>query len=1109
MKKQTLTILKASSAPVVLGLALLSTQAFAQDAAEEAPEDQTIVVTGSLIRNPNLVQANPVNVTTADQIELKQSNLAEEVLREIPGVVANIGSAVNNGNGGASYVDLRGLGSNRNIVLLDGNRIVPADLDGSVDLNNIPLALISRVDAQTGAAVTTYGADAITGVVNFVTRKDFAGVEISVGDQITQKGDGNFFRADVTVGANFDDGRGNAVLSLGYQKSDPIYQGDRDFSIEQISSYSGGTAGSGTSVPARFAGTRPLVNGAPNTLTSLIQNGLVANPNYDPTKPNEGTNTPLIPLLASNADGAANGGLRQINSAGAAVGTFAFFNFNPYNVFQTPFTRYNIFAQANYEVSDAVEVYTRGMFSKNTVSTIIAPSGSFGGSVQVNLNNPFLPATLRNQFCAFNVAPALNGVNASGASVSGQAAYIPRFSPTECANAALATGPSDPHYRVVGAGGFVPFDNNQNGVIEAGEGYNPNPGITFNRRATEVGPRISDYSSTVFDYRLGFRGKITDSIDWDLSGSYGESEKLQTIKGYTLQSRWRQGALVNGTLANPVCQDTSNGCVPVNLFGADGSITPAMADFLSENSSTKVRTALTQVRGIVSGDMGFALPSASEPFNFALGAEYRAYKAEQASDLLAKTPGELGGAGGAAPDIDGGYNVWEGYAEIVAPLVQDKPFFNSLTLEAGARYSKYSINGGGSTDTWTWKGGLSWEPIADLKLRGNYARAVRAPNISELFTPLTTVLTNLGVDPCAGSAPTNNANLRAVCIAQGAPAGTIGSITNPTAAQANITTGGNLNLAPEKATTWTLGAVFQPSFLPRFSMSVDYYNIKVTDVIGNPLPGDLISACFGSLSGSSATNPNCTVIRRNPITGGLDGDSATTPGLFAPLNNLGKLETSGIDLAMNYNTDLGFGKLALSFVGNYTAHSKFQATATSLDRECAGYYSVNCSFTGSIQPKFQFSQRTTLSIGPVDASLLWRWIDAVKFEPQQLADDAASADAANRNAAGVLLPVSLASSAIGNPAFQQCPNYQTTDDFGCMVEEDFRRIGAKSYFDFTLRFNVSDNMTFTAAVQNLFDTKPKVVGNTIGNTSYNSGNVYPSTYDALGRRFAVSAKLKF
>ena len=1044
MKKQTINTLKASAAPVVLGLALLSTPSFAQDASEEAPEDQTIVVTGSLIRNPNLVQANPVNVTTADAIELKQSNVAEEVLREIPGVVANIGSAVNNGNGGSSYVDLRGLGSNRNIVLLDGNRIVPADLAGRVDLNNIPLALISRVDAQTGAAVTTYGADAITGVVNFVTRKDFAGVEIAVGDQITQKGDGHFFRSDVTVGANFDDGRGNAVLSLGYQKSDPIYQGDRDFSIDQISSYSGGAGGSGTSVPGRFSGTRPLTSGVPNILAQYTQTGTLEN----------GT-----PILALTTGGAANGGVRQVNAAGQAVGTFHTFNFNPYNIFQTPFTRYNIFAQANYEISDAIEVYTRGMFSKNTVSTIIAPSGSFGGSVTVNLNNPFLPTALRNQFCAFNVAPVVNGVNAAGDAVSGQAAYTPRFDAATCAAAALATNSSDPRYRTVTA--------------------------TYNRRSTEVGPRISDYSSTIFDYRLGFRGKITDGIDWDLSGSYGESEKLQTIKGYTLQSRWRQGALVNGTAANPVCADTSNGCVPVNLFGDDGSITPAMADFLTENSSTKVKTTLTQVRGVVSGDLGVSSPGSNEPVNFALGGEYRAYSAQQASDLLAKTPGELGGAGGAAPDIDGGYNVWEGYAEIVAPLIQDKPFFNSLTLEAGARYSKYSINNGGSSDTWTWKGGLSWEPTADLKLRANYARAVRAPNIGELFTPLTVGLTNLGVDNCAGAAPTTNANLRAICLAQGAPAGTIGSITNPTAAQANINTGGNLNLAPEKATTWTLGAVFQPSFLPRFSMSVDYYNIKVTDVIGAPLPGDLMSACFGNITAASATSTDCTVIRRNSVTGGLDGDPATTLGLFAPLNNLGKLETSGVDLSMNYNTDLGFGKLALSFVGNYTAHSKFQATASSLDRECVGYYSVNCSFTGSIQPKFQFSQRSTLSVGPVDVSLLWRWIDAVQFEPQQLADDLAGAVAGG------------------------CTDPSGTDPDGCMVENEFRRIPSANYFDLTLRFNVSDNMTFTANVQNLFDKKPHVVGNTLGSTSYNSGNVYPSTYDALGRRFAVAAKLKF
>lgn len=212
-------ILKAGVAPLALGLALMGTPAFAQDdqtTDTTADQDDAIVVTGSLIRNPNLEQANPVIVTTADQIELKQSNVAEEVLREVPGIVANVGSATNNGNGGSSYVDLRGLGSNRNIVLLDGNRVAPADLQGRVDLNNIPLALISRVDALTGAAVTTYGADAITGVVNFVTRQDFAGIEASAGYQITEQGDGAYFRGDVTIGANFDDGRGNAVLSVGY-----------------------------------------------------------------------------------------------------------------------------------------------------------------------------------------------------------------------------------------------------------------------------------------------------------------------------------------------------------------------------------------------------------------------------------------------------------------------------------------------------------------------------------------------------------------------------------------------------------------------------------------------------------------------------------------------------------------------------------------------------------------------------------------------------------------------------------------------------------------------------------------------------------------------------
>ncbi|HEV7314280.1 TonB-dependent receptor domain-containing protein [Sphingopyxis sp.] len=1022
MKKTQYSKLKLGAAPLVLSVALVSAPAYAQDAAEETAAAQSeIVVTGSLIRNPNLEQSTPVNVTTSDTIELKQSNVAEEVLREMPGVVPSMGSAVNNGNTGGSYVDLRGLGSTRNIVLLNGNRVAPSDVNGRVDLNNIPLALIERVDALTGAAVTTYGADAITGVVNFITKRDFAGLEVTASQQITEQGDGATFRVDATIGANFDDGRGNAVLSIGYQSADAIYQGDRDFSFFQVDSYTGGNGGSGTAVPSRFSGTRPLIAGTNN-------------PNLDPT--------------------VANGGLRQVNAAGQGVGTFSTFNFNPDNIFQTPFERYNIYAQANYEVSDAIEVYTRGMFSKNKVSTIIAPSGSFGGNVTINLNNPFLPATLRNQFCAFNTAT--------------DGTYSARINPTDCANAATATGRSDPNYREVT--------------------------VTLNRRTPEVGPRISDYQTTFFDYRVGARGGITDTIDWNIEGAYGESENVQTIQNYTLQSRFRQGTLVNGTLANPVCQDTSNGCVPVNIFGPEGSITPEAAAFLSENSSTTNRTALSQVRAIISGDLGFTSPGAVQPIGFALGAEYRKYTAQQASDTLAKTPGELGGAGGAAPDIDGKYDVYEAYAEIVAPLIEDKPFFESLTLEAGIRYSDYSIAGGAGYDTWTWKAGGSWEPGAGVKIRGNYSRAVRAPNIGELFTPLSVGLTNLGIDPCAGAAPTTNANLRAVCLAQGAPVGTIGSITNPTAAQANINAGGSLALQPEKANTWTIGAVFQPDFLPRFNLSVDYYNIKIDNVIGAPLPGDIISACFGNVTAASAADPACTVIRRNPTTGGLDGDPATTPGLFGQTNNNGRLFTDGIDLLMNYNMDLGFASLDWSFVGNWTHSSKFKSDvnlASSLNRECVGYYSVNCSFTGSIQPEYQFSNRFTLGFDKVDLSLLWRWQDSVSFEPAQLqADLDAAIDA-------------------GVDPVNGCPDPTGTDPNGCMVNPEFRKIKAAHYFDLTGRFSVSDNLTVTMTVQNLLDKKPPIVGNSIGSTTYNSGNTFPSSYDALGRRYAVSAKLKF
>jgi iron complex outermembrane receptor protein len=945
-----------------------------------------IVVTGSLIKNPALIASSPVQVIGQEEIKLRQSNTAEDVLRTLPGAVPSIGSAVNNGNGGASYVDLRGLGSTRNVVLLDGNRLAPSGLAGRVDLNNIPLALVERVDALTGGAATTYGADAVAGVVNFVTRSDFSGIDASVSNQITGRGDGAYFRGDITIGANFDDGRGNAVFSVGYQQSDPVYQGERPYSIQNYDSFSGGTSGSGTTTPSVF------------TL----------------------------------------GGRRQINpTTGGLTTAVVPFNFNPYNIFQTPFERFNMYGAGHYDVSDNIEVYTRGLFSKNTVQTVVAPSGVFGSSVVIPLSNPYLPAAARAQFCT------AAGITAA-----------------QCTAAAAATSVTDPNFRTITT--------------------------NLSRRTTEAGPRISNFQTTIFDYRAGVKVGITDGIKLDVSGGYGESENTQTLQGYVLTSRVRSALYATNTTTclggapNGAALTAGSGCVPLNVFGADGSIAANQIPYITGESTTTIRTSLAQARAVLNGDFGFASPFATDSIGFAAGGEYRKYRASQRS-------GELGGAGGAAPNIDGGYEVTEGFGELIAPLVQDRPFFQSLTLEAGVRYSHYKVFTAAAPtfNTTTYKAGGSWEPATGLKFRGMYQRAVRAPNISELFAPLVSGLTNLSTDPCASFndkgeriAPTPAGNLAAICLAQGAPASQLGLIQTPTSGQAVATGGGNPNVGPEKSDSITAGIVFQPTqFIRGLSITVDYYNIKVKRAITNPTPGDIINACF--ITAPSASSTACTSIRREPVTGALSGDQSVFTGLPQPLSNLGKIKTDGIDLGVNYRTPLFQDvKLALSFQGNYTHDSKFQATPTSLNRECTGYYSVNCA---SIQPKFSWNSRATFSFfNNVDLSVLWRHVDKVRYEP------VAITSAATTPFSGTLTGGQLAGD---------------TYNFG--------KIPSYDYIDLSTRIGVAENFDFTITVQNLFDKKPPIVGSTVGSTLYNSGNTYPSTYDALGRRFAVGARLHF
>ncbi len=942
--------LKASVAPMVLGLAMVSTPAFAQDQEAGAEAESVIIVTGSRISNPNLEQSAPVNVVSGDEIDLRQATNAEELIGELPGISPGINGSVNNGSAGFATLNLRNVGSRRNLVLLDGTRLVPSSLSSQTDLNIIPVALVERVDIVTGGASSVYGADAIAGVANFITKRDFAGVDMAASFGLAEEGDGQRFRTDVTIGANFDDGRGNAVLSVGYQSVDPVLQGDRE--ISQKTLFIGGQEiGSGTTVPTKLNGAQ-----------------------YDP----------------------ATGGL---------VPSYNSFNFAPFNYFQTPLERFNVYGSARYEITDNIEVYTKGMFTKSTVSLQLAPSGLFGDTYQLPLNNAFLTPAIQAQLCA------------------------------NTANAALIAGAGYANCAAAVADGFeLP--------------------TTINRRLVEQGNRQTDYVTNQFQIWTGVRGSVTDNIDFDVYGTYGESDRAQTRRNWGLKSRVQQALR---TADANTCTDTSSGCVPLNLFGDGQNITPAQAAFINAPSGQTVKTSLSVVNGSLSGDLGSeSFLFADTPIGFAVGAEYRKYTAEQLSDVASGTQDEVLGTGAPSPSFQGQYDVKEVFGELIVPIVENVPGIYNLTAEVGARYSDYS-NSGGST---TWKAGATWEPVEGYKIRGIYQRSVRSPNIGELFAPVVTGLTGLAVDPCAGTNPVGNASLTAICIGQGAPAGSIGSIPVPSASQINATSGGNPDLGPEKANSYTIGVVLTPPSVPGLSVTADYYNIKITGAITTPTPGDIVAPCFDGVDPAA-----CDLIRRNPLNGSLNG-GGDTPGLLLQLTNQGQIETSGVDLRVAYRMATSFGKVAFDFNGNWTEQLKFNsnpANPTSINRECVSYYGENCE---PITPEFTLTARTTVSLGEsVDISLLWTWLDAVSLEP-------------------------------------------LSASFGGALDE-YKEIGAYSYFDLTTRFSVSDNFDFTAGIQNLFDKKPPNVSSYVGGSSYNSGNTYPTTYDAIGRRFQVTGRLRF
>jgi iron complex outermembrane receptor protein len=519
----------------------------------------------------------------------------------------------------------------------------------------------------------------------------------------------------------------------------------------------------------------------------------------------------------------------------------------------------------------------------------------------------------------------------------------------------------------------------------------------------------------------------------------------------------------------PVCTSGTAGCVPLNIFSRNG-LTGAAEQSVLTNSLEQGSTTEVVAGGNISGDLGRfggTSPFAKDPVSIVVGYEYRFENLSFTPDQENQT-GDLLGGGGDIPPVNGSYDDNDFYGEIHAPIVQDLPFAKAVDLDLGLRHSGYQVYGGDQTyDTNTWKFQGDWQIVSDVKLRGGYNRAARAPNTFELFDPATVALSSGFTDPCAGANPTASP---AACARTGVTAAQYGHITDCPAAQCSELVGGNLAVKPEKADTYTWGVVYTPTYLKNFAFTMDYFTISIADAIsdGGISPNISLDQC---IAGASAL---CSNIHRGP--GGVL--FSQTAFITATTQNAANESTQGIDFTTSYKHDLDFiansigaadlGSVAFNFTGTWTASLDTTPFPGAGSYNCSGMFGVTC---GEPEPAWRHQLRTTW-ITPWDASisLNWRHLSGVAFDGNS-------------------------SNAILNQG-----GFDTVT----------QNISSYDYFDLAATYQVTHNLELRAGINNLFDRDPPIVDADIaGVADFGNGNTYPGVYDSLGREFFFGATMKF
>lgn len=1082
--------LQSSSLPVLAAALLIAGLAPAAARAETSAEDDlaaqddpqtgeradAIVVTGSRIAlDSATASASPITVITGEQILTSGQADIATLLRTVPALQGSLpgidsvnqAAAGDSSDLGLSLLNLRNLGTVRTLTLVDGRRHVPGTGgSAAVDINHIPQARIKSVDVFTGGASSVYGADAVTGVVNFSLRsgRDFGGIEYNVQSGISSRGDAESFRASVALGGEFADGRGSAVMSAEYRKQTSLITTDRRFAGTGLSTLSANNQATvdllgitqaqlglpAGQIPANaFVPNRTLPISSAFGIIAIDRDAFIAGRNAGragTTVNIPGTNIPTAQVF--------DGGVLRRFDPGLSVGGFDSsggdgIGANPNEIIVPELDQLVVSAGADYEITPGITAFLEGTFAFTKGKD---QSGApFSDDIPIRLDNPFIPAALRAQIPVVQAAGRPINLNMSR--------DLHDIDVLSVENTERNT------WRLVG--GF--------------KGELPDLGwkweMSYNYGRTEV---ESVFTNTRIEDRYFY---AIDAIALT-AGNIGGFPASGTVKAI----RNGQDIEINrgsAQVGDIICRSSLDGsapgvspfpqpptnpdgtgraltftpgdgqCAPINLFGRN-SIQGAGARFAFLDITDSTILTQQQFLATLAGDTAsfFELPGG--PLGFAMGFEYRRDTSRFNPSTFRYAPPITAGAvngGPTRPSPDPSFqnpaiSVYEAFGEMRAPLLADMKFIDLLEVQGAIRYSDYNTIG----KTLAWSAGGRYKPFDALTLRGTYSVAVRAPNLAELFGPLTPATLGLTADPCSvvniGTGSSfRQANCNALVGANFDP-------TNFASAFRPGTNGGNPNLSEETAKTFTAGFVFQPTgFLRGLTLLADYYDIRITDAVGSLTGAEIAAACVDL---PTTNNQFCSQIDRNPTTGVIDF-------FRSGLVNLGALNVKGVDFAATYTFDIGdviggeAGSLALSASGtrfikdervfDATADILIAAITDPLQRERAAVFDKikndNLGVLGN--PKWIANFGVTWSIDKV--TLGWNG----RFESSQLSpgiENIEVTDVVIENGAVVVKE---------DNTFVPLPQRDT---------------GSSLVSDVFGSLDVTDNFSFYGGVNNVFDREP-------------------------------------